>query len=77
MVQAGWQKEAEAWVDSSFERYVLEPVTLEPMDLVQILFKEGAKPMTSEQLEEAFKEIDYWDKERTAPPGVWDESPLG
>lgn len=77
MVQAGWEKEAESWVDRSLERYVLDPVTWEPMDLVQILFKEGAKPMTSEQLDKAFEDIDYWDNERTAPPGVWDETPIG
>ena len=27
MLQAGWEKEAEAWVNRSFERYVLDPVT--------------------------------------------------
>lgn len=77
MAQAGWEKEAKSWVERSLGRYVFDPVTGEPMDLVQILFKEGVKPMTSEQLEESFNEIDFCDKERTAPPGVWDESPIG
>lgn len=77
MAQAGWGKDAEAWVDRSFERYVLDPVTWEPMDLVQILFEEGAKPMTNEQLDEAFEDINYFDKLRTSPPGVWDETPIG
>ncbi|MBO4917281.1 MAG: hypothetical protein J5374_05325 [Bacteroidales bacterium] len=77
MKQAGMEEESEMWPERSLERIVLDPVSWEAMDTVGIATIEGAKPMTREQLEEALDEIEYWDRERTSPPGVWDETPIG
>lgn len=77
MVQAGMEFEAEAWVETILENIVFDPVSREPMDCFIIEDGTRERPMTREELEDAFKDIEYWDNERTAPPGVWDETPIG
>jgi hypothetical protein len=66
MTQADWKYEAESWGDNPLERIIYDPVSGEPMDLVQMESSEMVKPMTFEQLDKAFDEIGYGDKERTS-----------
>ena len=77
MKQAGMEFEAEEWSERILENIVFDPVSREPMDCTTIEDGTRERPMTEEQLEKALNEIEYWDKERTAPPGVWDETPIG
>ena len=66
MTQADWKYEAESWGDNSLERIIYDPVSGEPMVLIQMESSEMVKPMTFEQLDKAFDEIGYGDKERTS-----------
>lgn len=77
MVQAGWREVSESWCDKSFENVILDPITHEPMELAQWEYSERVKPMTDEELEKTLDEIDLIDRERTSPPPVWDETPIG
>ena len=77
MAQAGWQEASESWEDNYLKRIILDPISLEPMELVQVDFSERVKPMSEEQFEKILNEIDVLDRERTSPPPVWDESPVG
>ena len=77
MELAGWKTAAYSWQDNSMDHIILDPVSLEPMDLVKWEKGDDLWPMTDEQLDKALEEIEYWDKDRTSPPGVWDETPIG
>lgn len=70
MEQAGWKNAAESQGDNSMDHIILDPITWKPMDLEKWEMTEQAKPMTDEELEKALDEIEYWDRDRTSPPGV-------
>lgn len=76
MMQAGMKEEAETWPEKVLMNLVEDPVTKEPMELLEVEDAEGAKPMTASQLEKALGDVEALDEERTKEPTEWDETPM-